>query len=476
MKDRILAERIETLRQNLSCADKDRDWLDKQLRQQSEMLEMELWPSEVVDDLYGGLTGTIGQQARNHIQELDDIELELMKATDEEEEAALKKAWQRFSKIYDESRGTFGEYLEFIGGLAIRYTGLDERVCRVADELIRSCSLEITREKWQSLTVPALQESFTKTLARIVRLRFPEWTIWTLPFTAHEYGHVVLEDRLELVKDPIKTFIEEEVESEAQEDEECKKARAANDAQGEERARQRIMKRLLVLLSDAFATYTMGPAYAYAMMYLRFNPLSARLADAERPPDVLRAHMVLSMLQAIDDEEEKKFTGIAKELETSWGDMLRRAGTDDLSKEEKQAVTEQAARIRYVYGRALFPTARYPLAGKDDEGWVVAEKWAGTWGKILRENQPLTGTVKEEQPGEGTQTDKIYVKKKSKLRDAINAAWLCRVKNKSEKIPSIALEARNLCEFIISLRRAPSNITPGQGRQPSSQHIPPARY
>src|SRR5262245_61810908 len=247
MNDLILTERIESLKRDLKWTDTARKWLTDKLQKPR--------PNELTDDLWDMLSATIRTQAGAQIAKLDKI----YKYVDtnarngiEDEQQAIKQAWRSYAEIYQESRQVFSEYLDVIGGLAMRYNSLDEEICCIADELIKRCSRESIGTPWNSLSVLATQETFTKTLARLIRLRFPEWTIWALPFAAHEYGHVVAADN-----EDIERFLETEVERVAKDDAEYQ---AATDKQARERVGRRINKHLNVLFADAFATYTMGPA------------------------------------------------------------------------------------------------------------------------------------------------------------------------------------------------------------------------
>src|SRR6185503_8084314 len=109
---------------------------------------------------------------------------------------------------YEESQEVFCECLEYIGGLALRDRGFDQRICDIGDHLIVSCAKDWNNLKWQSLTILAAQERLGQTMARIIRLRFPEWTIWTLPFTAREFAHVAFHANENL---GVLTFVKQKV-------------------------------------------------------------------------------------------------------------------------------------------------------------------------------------------------------------------------------------------------------------------------
>jgi hypothetical protein len=456
MNDVILAARIEALKRDLEWVGKGRDWLEKKLNPK---------PNELTDQLWGALGATIRTEAEALTDDLEEIcrnVEEGAKDGADEAQQSLRDAWLRYAEAYQQSRRIFGEYLDFIGGLALRYQGMDERICCIADELIRKCSLEGTGSTWNSLTVIAAKESFSRTMARIIRLRFPEWTIWALPFTAHEYGHVVLDET-----EKIKKILGVEVENLAKEDEGYN---AANDDQARERIKERIRKHVFVLFADAFATFMMGPAYACAAIFLRFDPSNACVETAEMPSDNLRVLLMFKILRRMNreasDEITPIYTPVINILEREWRQMLERAGAmEAILEAERQDAEEQEAEKQRVakwrrYERiweALNPPnllreARYPHEG-EKEGWQKAEKWAKELQEVLdkkrKDIQPLS-------------TDK--------LRDVLNAAWRCRLKvGKPGQIEYIAEAAVNLCHEIIKLQ----HVSPQGRRSSRSVKAPP---
>ena len=95
------------------------------------------------------------------------------------------KAWRDYGEAQKVNREFAAERLEIFAGLAFRRSRLDENACRLADELIGKCNLGISLDDCEWVTIPAPKEALGRTLARIVRLRFPEWTVWALPLVAH---------------------------------------------------------------------------------------------------------------------------------------------------------------------------------------------------------------------------------------------------------------------------------------------------
>src|ERR1041385_5440331 len=98
----------------------------------------------------------------------------------------MERAWDDYTNIVSEKNQlVFSDYFEYLGGLALRIAGLDNDICRIADELMKRCG-SVGINEWSALTIPASKEA--STLARSIRMRFPEWTIWAVPLTAHELG------------------------------------------------------------------------------------------------------------------------------------------------------------------------------------------------------------------------------------------------------------------------------------------------
>jgi hypothetical protein len=453
MTDPILEARLDMLEQNL-CRVRDSASL---LRLMMERKSMELESFEDPERLLNGLEKTIGLHANEHLIDLEEIREMLTKAKEQNDATAqerVRKAWHLYNKVYQQSQDTFDECLTFMGGLTFRERGLDKRICTIADYLIHDCADQSGTE-WKSLTVPALREAVDKTMALIIRLRFQEWTIWTLPFTAHEFGHVVVASVTDS-KDSIKAreFIEEEVEHLMNSD---PYLQDLLQNKGAERARDCARFHLNEFLADAFATYTMGPAYACTAILLRFNPSQAYADDEEHPADVKRAQVVFNMLKQMDSQAGKLsyYKEMIDYLEKEWKDALERARLPDIpSAPDTQYLDSLVERIsKPFFYTVLLPAVLYPpIPGERlEEGWTVAQQWAGSWYRQLQSEQTLSIP---------------RISSTHKLRDALNAAWLCRIQ-KSGNVREIAEAAQELCESIIAERRSkPSSKSRKQSKTP----------
>ena len=234
-----------------------------------------------------GLSNDLADRIKQPAKDVSDVQLKLGTGTVDDE------IWKQYRKAHSQSQEIFAEFVDFLGGMALRDTGFDEGISRMAEDLIRT--YKTNREPaYPWLALPATrQEAVVKTLARVVKVSFPEWTIWGLPFTANAFWHVI----------------------------------ARHDF-GEDLPA--ISERLQICCADAFATFTMGPAYAYAAFYLLLNPLDAwRANDAcERVGDDTRARAILQMLESMSSEDTMADTGyepIVKSLTKLWTAALSEA-------------------------------------------------------------------------------------------------------------------------------------------------------
>lgn len=119
------------------------------------------------------------------------------------DQGSLEEIWQEFAMIKDEAQRVFDQCLEFFGGLAVRKWDLGKagEWCELAERLV-SHYVQKTGAPPHSIMIVG-EERPIDAVARttqIIRIRFPEWDIWSLPLTIHELGQLVAvhHDALEL--------------------------------------------------------------------------------------------------------------------------------------------------------------------------------------------------------------------------------------------------------------------------------------
>ncbi len=65
----------------------------------------------------------------------------------------VAELWETYHEIELSSRRLFYEYVDLVRGVALRSSGFDRDLCRIADELVRTVS-----RKWRSITIPSRLE------------------------------------------------------------------------------------------------------------------------------------------------------------------------------------------------------------------------------------------------------------------------------------------------------------------------------
>jgi hypothetical protein len=262
------------------------------------------------------------------------------------------------------SQRVFAEYVDFLGGLALRDTGFDRGISQIAEELIRTYNTYKPKSAQQPapMALPIRQEAVAKTLARIVRVGFPEWTVWALPFTAYEFWHAIARED---VDDPLRQELEKRKVLKPEEP---------------------IPSRFQTILGDAFATFTMGPAYPCSALYLLLNPLMAYAADprstraSRRSPrpdespvrDDTRLCAMLEMLRLIGKQEETEGDEppdvvLAQKFTETWSSAIQSAGVGAVTKQtqtDNEVAKTMVGALYTVLGKSHCEAVRISEWGK----------------------------------------------------------------------------------------------------------------
>jgi len=179
---------------------------------------------------------------------------------------AFDDLWRDYHEMLeDKARPLFAEYVDFVGGLAVRENALEDRVCQMTDVLLR----ELPHVTANALAVPARQAALSTIMKSVIKVGFPEWTVWGIPLVGHEVGLSIAEN------DPgIKSHVEQQG---------FKMSEALQKS----------------LFADIFATYTLGPAYACAAILLRLEPHHATVEGSD-PSDIDRGWLIFDVLDHLD--------------------------------------------------------------------------------------------------------------------------------------------------------------------------------
>ena len=356
----------------------------------------------------------------------------------------LENAWKE--AVGEQNQSIFSDYVNFLGGLALRDKGWDNSICQIADELISNCGNLLEAKVWDALTIPSSHGAVT--LASIIRMGFPEWNIWGLPLAAHELGLVAVS-----VDDTLRTYIEEQFDGDEQ-----------------------IQRQMQVCLADAFATCTMGPAYACAALLLRFNPRLAYEGRYDAVDDEILTNVFSSALNNTLPESAGGTSfdeSMIERFNTSW------KSNTTLSERRVKALSD-AQRAHIILGvldkmvKHCSPAATFDSkiieqlknewnsalqqtnpTGKLDsqstlDAWVdflfnhlssnplgpiyCGRPWQSTKDILERivNSDPETQLIWNKEKYEGLKADNQNVQYEElnytfELRDVINAAWACRI-------------------------------------------------
>jgi hypothetical protein len=226
-------------------------------------------------------------------------------------------------------------------------------------------------------------------ISEIIRLRFPEFSIWHLPIVVHELGHFVA-DKLNKESGLFTNILEEE------------DLGASNERMLHEQ------------FSDFFAVNALGPAFACSCMFLTFNPSKLFEGRSGHPPDGERVHFILKSLMKIDENNPKRhFSPSIKAMNEMWQCSLKAAKIEGSLTPEQTArldkrldkfcayegVGSRLKNIRYNCDDANAPFNRWPQVS------LLSAKL---------ESQPVASILN----GFGNQII---------LRDVLNAAWQWRL-------------------------------------------------
>ena len=263
---------------------------------------------------------------------------------------SLATAWRRYESIEAACRPLFRECLALTEGTASRRgePRLDRGLCDIADALLDDLSYQ-TDVPWGRFTILATGEAYGE-MADIIRLRFPQISIWDLPVAAHEFGHFLalrIQRRgLGRGGSPL--------------EERLQKLRVHPQ-------RQRFLHEHF---ADAFATVALGPAFVFTALNLRLDPTAkaddgrTRDPTARHPTDHRRASVILGVLAAMDGA----YGPLVADVRDGWQSSRRVCGRrDGLGQRERAQLDSLAADLLSIIHETLPRDVRF--------GW---DEWGAT--------------------------------------------------------------------------------------------------
>jgi hypothetical protein len=280
----------------------------------------------------------------------------------------------------DRCERVFYEYVDLLRGVALRSIGLHDENGRISDLFDLADSLPklwgtFGEWRWQSLAVPSRIEQNEPTQASVLRIGFPEWTVWALPLLQHECGHVVIE------KHKTKLTVAPGLEA--------------------------------VMLADALAGLVTGPAYTCAELLLRLDPSQV---SADSYETMRSATILVALEHAAEVVGDAALKELARRLGEEWSDALLSIDKDP----ELVTAAKSSALVRDTVQLAA-DFLRLDWGGDN----AKPPYWADNWGTI----EKWAVALAQDPAGEiSTETvDTGNGDRPAALAFLLNAAWRARV-------------------------------------------------
>ncbi len=352
--------------------------------------------------------------------------------------AQLAEEWKKYTDVRVKGQRVFDQCLDFLGGVAVRRMELEEGICSLAEDLVKYFA-ERTGVSWSSVMILGEERPFDDVaqLTQIIRLQFPEWDIWSLPFTAYEFGQLVA--RAETLTELFKFFVDEEelirqlIEKENLTEEEfinlAPDIKAHRQEYQSDKTNTRLVERFLEqqrvhmrgLFADAFATYFLGPAYLYARLYLRLIPTDVLQEEPHKPSLGRRIFFMLETLEKMNDAQK--------------------TGPYDTG-----PYYTEIQRIKGIWSKTIAGVAPGYRFGKPYDDWFA--KMYSNLEKNYRGVGLKAQAWKEAtELGKRLLDDSAGVPPGTSLPVILNAAWYCRFNHPDRRV-EIAKAARKLCDAV----------------------------
>lgn len=291
----------------------------------------------------------------------------------------------------------YEEYLAFLGGVLVRSAGLDDGICDMADALLRQLARRADKP-WGRLTVVS-DATLLTTAADIIRLRFPELSVWGLPIAAHEFGHFMATE-----------FVARSGEQRSFPFTDLVVDTARATGIGESLVHE--------LFADVYATVAAGPCVPAAFITLRFDAVGVYTPGTTHPAPAKRVHVMLRSLERVEASADGVWTfgSVPSALRTWWTRGIAAAG----EKAPAQGLSSSIATLDDFVDKACglideelpSPTSYGRTEGPGDvAGRWDAARYVATW---LRGHSPID-------------TKDLPADSMPSMLDLVNAAWLCRL-------------------------------------------------
>ena len=223
-------------------------------------------------------------------REISALRRRICDLTDAAAAADPAKSWADVESVAAQVDHVAEELLLFVEGSLARAAGLEGGACAIVDRLLDS--LAKSTVPWERTAIPAAREG-TSNRTWIIGIRFADTTIWFLPMVVHEFGHFAVERLEDRFGDRPGTGLLNGTWMDGRFGLEGQPPGAMPSMARRFFAHPRAHE----LFADVFAAYTLGPAYAAALMW-RATPHRAWEARGDHPPWGARVHAALRAVGA----------------------------------------------------------------------------------------------------------------------------------------------------------------------------------
>lgn len=367
---KLLDARVESLRRDLEAA----------------LVAVDVLPERLGSRLTGGL--------RNELSlALNELTAQLVKPL-AAGDIYPGDAWARLHACQLQSAALTAHTLQLVSGAALRVGNsatTPAAMCVVADALGDEIVSRTTLGGWGSFTILGSDESYIHS-SRAIVVPFPTQPIWTISIVAHELGHFAARSLTEFHHGTSHNLVDELHQ---------RQAGAFPWYWVEE------------LFADAFATWTIGPAYALTCVSFSFDPLLANIPSTTHPCNSLRVDLMSALLSRSINSDERS---VATMIAGCWESLVSASEADPATSETETRATAQLVEA------CLTVLDRLPEASYS--------------------SQSEAGRLSFNLSAENLKLD-------TEIRDVINAAWLARLRAKNSiEIDEINRRAIRLAEVV----------------------------
>lgn len=336
-----------------------------------------------------------------------------------------REFWRDLAASEQEMAPIEQEAVEFLGAVLVHRRGLDREppaasgetegpsARDLADLLLGQCADQTGVSK-QAGTVLG-RDPFLNPATSVIRLRFPDWSVWNLPLMGHEFGHAAA-----LTLPPFLHYRRETTSN------------------------KEMRGQMEELFADVLATYMLGPAFACSAILLQFSPAQACLPRGAHPSYHERTLVILNALDQMNEATRTQdsmpgdYREVIDTLRGTWSQAVEACGA---APQDESAYTGQLQNVQ-EWGKEFYAidNTYYRLgAGYTPTRW----KWAGA----VAEQDPLDLSLATLQRMANAQEIAPLL-----LKDILNALWRARLKQSNSqgwvaplRQPGLKL-ARDYCE------------------------------